>query len=69
MSKELEQLKAIIKREADKLICESHPEVCRLRDNSYPRLEKLILNQIFKDEEPVSVQTAIAELEMELGHA
>ena len=68
MSAELNELRQIIKDETNKLICETHPEVCRLRDSSYPRLETLILDFVFKEEEPVSVQTAIAELEQELSH-
>ncbi|MEO0338517.1 MAG: hypothetical protein AAF242_04815 [Bacteroidota bacterium] len=65
---ELDELKTIIKEATDELICETHPEVCRLRDQSYPNLEKLILDFVFKEEEPVSVQTAIAEIEQELTH-
>lgn len=64
----LDQLKAIIKEATDELICETHPEVCRLREESYPNLERLILDFVFKEEEPVSVQTAIAEIEQELTH-
>ena len=69
MSDELfEQLLQLIREATQQLICETHPEVCRLRDSSYPRLESLILDFIFKEEEPVSVQTAIAEIEQELSH-
>ena len=68
MSAALNELKQIIKDQTSQLICETHPEVCRLRYSSYPRLEKLILDFVFKEEEPVSVQTAIAELEQELTH-
>ena len=69
MNQELEALKQLIKEEADKLICETHPECCRLRDESYPKLEVMVLNKIFEEEEPVSAQTALAEIELELSHA
>jgi hypothetical protein len=65
---EIVKLKQIIKEHASTLMCETHPEVCRLRDESYPRLEQLTLDVIFREETPVSVQTAFAELEMELAH-
>lgn len=66
---DLQQLKQEIKTEADNLICETHPEVCRLRDEAYPRLESLVLEKIFEEEEPVSAQTALAEIETELSHS
>ena len=68
MADKMQELKQIIKTQTDKLICETHPEVCRMRDASYPRLESLILDFVFQEEEPVSVQTAIAEIEQELSH-
>lgn len=64
----MEELKDLIKQEADDLICETHPEVCALRDQNYPHLENLLLDRLLSDEESVSVQTALAELEVELGH-
>lgn len=63
----LDQLKSLIKTEADQLICETHPNVCALRDQNFPRLEELVLIQINKGKEAVSVQTALAELEQELS--
>jgi hypothetical protein len=65
----LAELKEQIKQEADNLICETHPEVCRLRDEAYTRLEHLVLEKIFEEEEPVSAQTALAEIEIELSHS
>lgn len=65
----IDQLKQFIEQETKELICETHPEVCALRDRNYSKLEGLILDQVFKGEEPVSVQTAIAEIETELAHA
>jgi hypothetical protein len=63
------EIKSLIKEISDELICETHPEVCRLRDQNYNNLESKILNKIFESEKIVSVQTAIAELEVELGHS
>ena len=64
---EMDQLKKLIKEEVDKLVCDTHEHVCYLRDTSYPKLEESIIKIIFAEEEPVSVQTAIAELETELA--
>lgn len=61
-----DQLKQLIKEEANKLVCETHPEVCSMRDASYGKLEGLVLEMIFAGKEPVSVQTALAFLEQEL---
>lgn len=64
-----DDLKALIREESDELICETHPEVCALRDANYDRLEELVMDRLLNsEEETVSVQTALAELEMELGH-
>lgn len=68
MSKVLEELKQLILKESKELICETHPEVCALRDHNYPKLETMLMDRIFREDEPVSVQTAIAELEQELTH-
>ena len=65
----LTELKGLIKKTADELICETHPEVCRLRDESYSKLELIVLDKMFEEEEPVSAQTALAEIEMELSHS
>lgn len=64
----LEEIKPLVKEIVTDLICETHPEVCRLRDQNYTNLEKKILDKIFEAEKVVSVQTAIAELEVELSH-
>ena len=66
MTKDLKQLKAAIKREADKLICETHPEVCALRDSNYSRLEELVIAEVLSDKylEGVSLQTVLAGLEV-----
>ena len=60
-------LKELIRREADRLLCETHPLVCALRDDSYPSLEGQILNIIQHSGKAISVQTALAQLEQELG--
>lgn len=69
MDKHFEELKEMIREEADKLMCETHPEVCRLRDEAYSRLQSLVLDKIFEEQEPVSAQTAFAEIEQELTHS
>ena len=69
MEKEMNRLKSLIKREADQLRCETHPEACRMRDENYPQFEQLVLDFVFQEAEPVSVQTAMAQLEQELGDA
>jgi len=65
MEKDLKLLKAAIKRETDKLICESHPGVCALRDSNYARLEELVIAEVLTDREvePKSIQTILARLE------
>lgn len=65
---ELTALKAIIREESEQLICETHPEVCALRDRNYPHLESILLERLLNGELEVSVQTALAELETELAH-
>ena len=65
MDKELKLLKAAIRREADKLICEAHPGICALRDSNYERLEELVITEIlnYQGEEVISIQTILAGLE------
>jgi len=65
MKKDMKLLKAAIRREADKLICESHPGVCALRDSNYERLEELVITEILncQGEEVISIQTLLAGLE------
>jgi hypothetical protein len=66
---QLEALQAIIREESEQLICQTHPEVCALRDTNYARLEELVIDRLLgNEEEEISVQTALAELEQELGH-
>lgn len=69
MSEEEKKLKVLIKDKAKILACETHPQVCSLRDSNYPKLEELVISQLFQDREPVSVQTALAQIEQELGDA
>ena len=66
MTKDLKQLKAAIKRETDKLICETHPEVCALRDSNYSRLEELVIAEVLSDKylDGFSLQTVLAGLEI-----
>ena len=67
MTKDLKQLRAAIKRETDKLICETHPEVCALRDSNYSRLEELVIAEVLSDKylDGGSLQTVLAGLEIE----
>ena len=68
-NKGLDQLKSLIKEETQKLVCETHENVCALRDQAYPKLEDSVIRIIFAEREPVSVQTALAELEQELSRS
>lgn len=65
---DLNELKSLIKENTKRLICESHPNVCDLRDSNYIRLEHMIITEILSDKhnEAPSVQTAIATIESEL---
>lgn len=65
----MEELNQLIEEESKELICETHPKVCALRDANYAKLETLVLQMIFAEDEPVSVQTALAQVEQELGNA
>jgi hypothetical protein len=67
-AKLLQDLKAAIQSTTSELICETHPNICELRDKNYSKLETLIINEILSDKyaESPSVQTAIANLEGEL---
>ena len=49
----MEELKELISQETAKLICETHPQVCALRDYNYPKLEQLTLQLIFADKENI----------------
>ncbi|MEN0047860.1 MAG: hypothetical protein AAF806_12435 [Bacteroidota bacterium] len=69
MENNMQELKELIKEEAGKLICESHPNVCELRDQNYDQMQEQALRFIFQDEEAVSVQTALARMEQEMGDA
>lgn len=62
-------LKGLIEEEANKLICETHPNVCELRDQNYDQMEEQVMVFIFQDDEAVSVQTAFARMEQEMGDA
>lgn len=57
-----------IKKEADELICETHPEVCSLRDSNFSRLQDLVIDRLSEPGETISIQTALAEIEQELSH-
>lgn len=65
---QMQILKAAIKTQTEALICQTHPQVCALRDQNYARLEQLLLSEIFSNKyaQAPSIQTAIASLEIEL---
>ena len=65
--KQEKQLRSLVKSELQKLLCETHPEVCKLRDENYNALEAKVLQYVTQDKEPISIQTAIARLESDLG--
>lgn len=64
-----QELRKLIKEEVSKLICETHPYLCELRDKNYDLLEQIILAELSaeKYKEAPSIQTAVANLEMELS--
>lgn len=64
----MQVLKDEIKQEVEKLHCETHPEVCAMRTDNYAELERMIMNGLMARVETISIQTAIAEVEMELSH-
>lgn len=66
----LQQLRVAIKAEINALECATHPEICNLRGGNYPELERMVLNELLSGdiEAAVSVQTALANLEVELSH-
>lgn len=68
MANQMGELQELIRKEVDKLICNSHPNVCELRDTNYVRLESLLFTEILseKHDEAPSIQTAIATIESEL---
>ena len=57
-----------LKREIDDLVCDTHPKVCELRTHNIGRLRRLTVAEILSDKyaEVPSIQTALANLEMEL---
>ena len=56
------KLIALIQKEADKLLCETHPEVCKLRDENFLLLQEKITAKLMASKEVISVQTALAAL-------
>ena len=63
----LDKVKSAIREHANALLCETHPNVCNLRDEDYPLLEAQILSIIQASDELISIQTALAELEETLS--
>ena len=59
-------LTALIQEEAHNLLCETHPEVCKLRDENFLLLQEKVTAKLMASKEVISVQTALAELEQEL---
>lgn len=65
----LKELENLIKEEADKLLCETHPHVCKLRDTAYGTFEQMAKDFIVSGstQEPMSVQAALASMESDLA--
>lgn len=61
------ELTELIRLCADNLLCETHPLVCAMRDADYPALEAKIIQILNASADPMSVQTALAQLEDELS--
>jgi len=57
-----------LNREIKGLLCDTHPKVCELRTHNIGRLRRLVVNEILSEKHPEvpSIQTALANLEMEL---
>lgn len=58
-------LSEIVKELAAKLICETHPNVCALRDSDPEALVSKVTSIITTAETSISVQTAFAIIETE----
>jgi hypothetical protein len=67
MPDNIQKLKELIKQEAEKLLCETHPSVCQLRDVNYSRLEDLVMTELEGYDYDISVQSALANIETDLG--
>ena len=65
----LGELKILIRKCVDELLCETHPNVCRLRDHehTYPLLEQQVIERLMESKEPLAIQTVLANLEPALG--
>lgn len=58
-------LEAIVKELAAKLICETHPNVCALRDSDPEALVSKVTAIITSSPTSISIQTAFAVIETE----
>jgi hypothetical protein len=56
-----------IKTQLQRLLCETHKEVCAMRDESINITVQRVLHIIQTSTEPISIQTAIAQLEGQLA--
>lgn len=54
---------------ANDLLPETHPQVCALRDENPSQLQEQVVQIIQDSPQPISVQTALAQLEAELAEA
>lgn len=65
----LNAVKDKIRTHAGFLSYETHPKMCELRDENYPELEKIVLDQCLKVNQGSSVQSALTELECQLAES
>ena len=60
----MDELKRIIQQQLSMLLCQTHEGVCALRDTDLPAVVGKVLAIISSDDTAISVQSAIAELEL-----
>lgn len=65
----MNELNKKIKQLSQSLLCETHPNVCALRDENLDQLVAKVKNMIISNTETMSIQTAFAELETALAEA
>lgn len=58
-----QQLLELAKKQSFDLLCETHPNVCSIRDEDVDQLMVKVEQVIISHNEPISIQTAFAELE------
>jgi hypothetical protein len=56
-----------ITKQLQRLLCETHKEVCAMRDENIESVTKRVLRIIESSTEEISIQTAIAQLEEQIA--